>query len=524
MPRSAKRTRIAAGAVVSAAIATLIGAVLWLIATAPQGQSGPWPDIAHLLRMSALQALASTLASLVAGLGLAWALNRLRFPGRQFVAAALSAAIVTPAIVVAVGVVGVWGRAGWISAALAPFGLNAPSPFGLPAIIYAHTILNAPFAAAVLWARMEGLTPVRLKLGQSLRLAPWRRFIHLDLPAIGPALPGLGAVIFLLTFTSFPVVLLLGGGVANQTFETAIYAAVKLDFDLSRAALLAATQLLLTGLVIAPATLGAPAFAHAAPPAPLAWPERGALKLLAVLLLLAGALGLGLPLLSILVDGWAIPQILSQPLFWRAALTSLWLASFSALLTLVLALSVAAARVAAPSRLAAGALGFPAFAYLALPGVTLALGLFLGVRRLGLDPGTAAPFVVIVANALLALPFAVATLSPALATIARRTDRVAVSLRLSNWQRLRHVEWPLLGREAGLTLAMGFGFSLGDLSVISLFGTQNFSTLPWAMHRALGAYRTHDAAAIAAILLILSFTLFFFLPRSLERLARARAR
>ncbi len=74
----------------------------------------------------------------------------------------------------------------------------------------------------------------------------------------------------------------------------------------------------------------------------------------------------------------------------------------------------------------------------------------------------------------------------------------------------------------GYALAIAFVFSLGDLGVISLFGTSEFSTLPWLMYRAFGAYRTNDAEAIAAILLLLSVSAFILIPKLLDRLTNAR--
>jgi thiamine transport system permease protein len=43
------------------------------------------------------------------------------------------------------------------------------------------------------------------------------------------------------------------------------------------------------------------------------------------------------------------------------------------------------------------------------------------------------------------------------------------------------------------------------------------------MVRALGAYRSHDAAAIAALMLVLTIAAFVLLPRLFERQSRARA-
>jgi len=71
-------------------------------------------------------------------------------------------------------------------------------------------------------------------------------------------------------------------------------------------------------------------------------------------------------------------------------------------------------------------------------------------------------------------------------------------------------------------LALAFCFSLGDLGVIALFDTKDFVTLPLLMVRSLGAYRTNDAATIAALMLVLTIVAFVALPALFERLSRAR--
>jgi thiamine transport system permease protein len=184
---------------------------------------------------------------------------------------------------------------------------------------------------------------------------------------------------------------------------------------------------------------------------------------------------------------------------------------------------VSAARAAASRRSVRVAMGVPAFTYLAVPAVALSLGAFLFVRNLGLAPERAAPLVVVFANALLTLPFAVATLSPAFEAIARTRGKLIRSLGLGGVAQFTAVEWPLIAPDIGLVLALGFCFSLGDLGVIALFGTQDFATLPLLMVRALGAYRSHDAAAIAALMLVLTIGAFMLLPKLFARLADARA-
>lgn len=520
--------RIAMATALGLAIALLIAAVLAaILRAAGDAAEASRLDIWHLVRMTALQAGLTTALSLVAGTALAWALNRLRFRGRGLVVALFAAAIVTPGMVVAFGLLSIWGRSGWINqASEALFGVTLPSPaYGLSGILLAHVILDAPFAARVLLARLDSLPPERLKMGQALGLGAWQRFRLIDWPALRGSLPGLAAIIFLLAFTSFPIVLLLGGGPANQTLEVAIYSAVRLDFDLVGAVRLAATQIGICVLVILLASALAPVPTGFGRSTASRWRDGPWARGLQWLVLVVAAVTFMLPLVSVLVDGLGsgLGRVLGQPAFWTATATSLVIGSASALLTLALALALALGRAALPGSALRTALGMPAFAYLAVPAVVLSLGFFLLVRELGLLPAQAAPVVVVLANALLSLPFAMATLGPPLETLSRRRGKLVRALGLSGGQQFRAVELPLLGRDIGLMLALAFCFSLGDLGVIALFGTQDFQTLPLMMFRALGAYRNNDAAAIAALLLIGTIGAFLALPPLVERLTRARS-
>jgi len=60
---------------------------------------------------------------------------------------------------------------------------------------------------------------------------------------------------------------------------------------------------------------------------------------------------------------------------------------------------------------------------------------------------------------------------------------------------------------------LAFCFSLGDLGIIALFGSDEFSTLPWYLYQLMGSYRTTDAAGVALILLVLVVSVFIIVPR-----------
>ncbi|WP_157959818.1 hypothetical protein [Devosia submarina] len=517
--------RIAAAVALAVAITVLIALVLWAILAAATEASGTSRvDIPHLLRMTSIQAGLTTILSLAVGTALAWSLNRLRFPGRDLLVGLFASAIVTPGMVVAFGLLAIWGRNGWINqASNALFGVSIGNPaFGLSGILFAHVVLDAAFAARILLARLDAIPTNRLKTGQSLALTAWQRFALIDWPALRGSIPGIGAIIFLLAFTSFPIVLLLGGGPANQTLEVAIYAAVRQDFDLSGAVRLAATQIAVCSVVILIASALAPVPTSFGASASPLWRDSTAARMLQSLVLAIATLGFVAPLLSVLIDGFgSIGRVLAQPTFWWATVTSLAVGSASALLTLVLALALAMGRGATGNKPLRTLLGMPAFAYLAVPAVVLSLGFFLLVRSLGAAPAQAAPFVVIVANSLLALPFAIATLGPPLEAITRGRGKLMRSLGLSGWRQFRLVELPLIGRDLGVMLALAFCFSLGDLGVIALFGTQDLQTLPLMMFRAMGSYRNNDAGAIAAILLIGTVLAFAGLPKLFGKIADA---
>jgi thiamine transport system permease protein len=281
---------------------------------------------------------------------------------------------------------------------------------------------------------------------------------------------------------------------------------------------LALAQIAACSLVILISAVLAPIPSSLGPSRGQSWADSFWAQAVQWALLAICTIAFALPLLAVLIDGLTIGlgQLLMRHGFWKAAATSLAIGALSACLTLVFALALAMGRAAAAQKLLRIGLAIPAYAYLAVPAVVLGLGFFILVRDAGAEPSLVAPVIVVLANALLALPFAVATLEPPLEAIAHSRGKLIRSLGLTASEQFRLVEWPLIGRDIGVVLALSFCFSLGDLGVISLFGTENFTTLPLMMVQALGAYRTNDAAAIAALMLVLTILVFTLVPRLFE--------
>jgi thiamine transport system permease protein len=142
----------------------------------------------------------------------------------------------------------------------------------------------------------------------------------------------------------------------------------------------------------------------------------------------------------------------------------------------------------------------------------LATGWFIAASRSGVAL-SAAPFLVIAMNALTALPFALGTLSPSVQQAMAQHDRLCASLGIGGFRRLILIDLPVLRRPLGLAGAMAFVLSLGDLTAITLFGSQNLLTLPALIYAQMGSYRIDAAAGSALVLALFSMAIITLLDR-----------
>ncbi|MFM8748442.1 MAG: ABC transporter permease subunit [Aestuariivirga sp.] len=461
-----------------------------------QGIQGLDPYVLRVLAFTLLQAGLSTLLSLVLGVPLARALARRQaFRGRSMLLRLLNLPLALPSIVVIIGIIEVYGANGWLGGLF--------QIYGLPGILLAHVFFNAPLAARLILTDLERIPPESWKLAAQLGLGPAALWRLVEWPAIRSGVAGAALLIFLLCAASFAVVLTLGGGPRATTLEVAIYQSLRADFDPQRAAMLALLQLALCGgLALLAQRWGglAPGF-----PALRLAPRRYDGGALLPRLLDAGmivlALLLLLPPLAALVSA-GLFRIDWSPALGRALLTSLALGAASACLAFALVWPLAV-RSVVWRRVAALAV----LASWIVPPAALATGWFISLIGYASQWWLAA-LLVILLNALMSLPFVARALFPALGRAAQAHDRLCLSLGLSGWNRFRNVEFAAVKQAIGLALVLALILSLGDLTAIALFGTQDVMTLPALIYRQMGSYR-FDAAigtALVLALLVLSFS------------------
>ena len=201
------------------------------------------------IKFTLWQASLSASLSIVIAIPVARALARQSFPGRQALITLLGAPFILPVIVGILGLLAVFGRAGWISAVLDWAGFAKLSIYGAPGVILAHVFFNLPLVTRLLLQAWMAIPAERFRVAESLGAAPWAYFRLIEGPMLRSTVPGAFLLVFLLCLTSFVVALAVGGGPRGTTIELAIYQAFRLDFDLGKAASLALVQFLICGTV-----------------------------------------------------------------------------------------------------------------------------------------------------------------------------------------------------------------------------------------------------------------------------------
>ena len=510
------------GGLVIGLLAALIAvSAIGLLLAAP-GTDGRriWTDpyIWSILRFTVVQATLSALISIVLAIPVARALaRRPSFAGRSLLIRLLGVPMVLPTIVGVLGMVILLGRNGWLNQAWGWLGLPGRFDFyGLSGILMAHVFFNMPFAARLMLAGWATIPSEQWRLASQLGMSGPQIFRLIEWPMIREVAPGIAGLIFLLCFTSFAVVLTLGGGPPNATLEVAIYQALRFDFDLQRGLALSVLQvavcacvmavLMLWARPIAPeATLQA---ADARPDGrhPLArvidvgWLLIGAVIVLAPLAALASRFVTG-PIVTVITDGdvWAAA---GRSLGVGLAAGSLSLISGWGLLSTARWLDVRRQR-----RKLAGLLETAASLSLVVPPMVLGAGMFLVLRAVA-DPFSLGLVIVVIVNAVMGLPFVVRILNPPMTQAARRYDRLIQGLGMRPLDRFRLVDWPLLRRPIVLALGLTVALSFGDFGVIALFGTAETETLPMLLYQRLSAYRMDEAAVVAGLLILLCLFVF----------------
>jgi len=484
------------------------------------------------------QATLSMLLTLIVGLPGAYLLARYQFRGKALLRALTSVAFVMPALVVAAGFNALLGPKGWINTGLmALFQLDQP-PIEfvntLGAILVAHVFYNVSIVLRLVgdfWTRLD---PRLEQAARTLGANRWQTFRRVTLPLLAPAITAAALLVFIFDFTSFGIVLVLGGP-HYATMEVEIYYQTISLFNLPLAAVLSMLQLACTlALTLVYTRLSARlsrplnqrsqavtqkplkslrfrilagcvvGFLLVLTTAPLAALAARSLTSLQAERTRQGVLTPGLTLEFY----QALTRNEQQSLFYAPPSTAIAISLGYAATTVVLALILGLPAAWTLSHNNNSKINQALDPILMLPlgtsAVTLGLGFIVALDSPPLDL-RASPLLIPIAHTLVAFPFVVRSLTPALYSIQPRLRQAAAVLGASPRQVLRNIDLPLVGRALLVAATFAFTISIGEFGATALVARPEYPTIPIAIYRFLsrpGGLNYGQAMALSTILMV----------------------
>lgn len=468
------------------------------------------------------QAALSTLITVALALPGAYAFARFDFPGKSLLLSVSTLPFVLPTVVVAAAFSALIGERG-----LLPLNLEGT----LTIIVIAHVFYNYALALRMISSYWATQSPRIEEAARVLGAHGWRLWWDIRLAAIRPAILAASALIFIFCFTSFGVVLILGG-VRFATLEVEIFRQANSLLNLHIAAALSIFQLaLMFALLLFYTRLQAHTSTDLQAGETVTRPPKtprerafvgGNLALMALLLFA--------PLIALVVrsfrsaDGWTLQyyaalstNVRGSVLFvppLEAVGNSVAYALLTTLLSLVLGM-IAAYGLARRGRLSA--LLDPIYMLpLATSAVTLGFGFIIALDEPPLNLRTSRALIVI-AHTLVAMPFVVRSVLPALRSISPNVRGAASTLGASPSAVFRLIDLPLIGRGLIVGATFAFTVSMGEFGASLFVARPDTPTMPLVIFRLLGqpgALNYGQALAMSAILMGVCAIAFVLIEKS----------
>ncbi len=492
---------------------------------APLGEVFTDANLLEVIWFTLWQAALSTLLTVVVALPGAYVLARYEFRGRAVVRALVTVPFVLPTVVVGSAFRSLLGNDGPLGA----LGLDQ----SLAAILIAHVFFNYAVIVRTVGGLWSHLDPRQEEAARVLGASRWQAFRMVTLPALRPALAAAASIVFLFTFTSFGVILILGGP-HYSTLDVEIYRQTADLLNLRLAAALTIVQLL---AVIALLLVSARAQGHRAEALRLRAAAEvvrrpvGRQRLFLAGNLLVMAVLLGAPLAVLVERSFAVSPDHYGLAFYRALSelrrgTSLFVPPTEAIRNSLVFATIATVLAVGIGALAAFALaggrrrrngnGRAGFA---VQGVETALMLPLGVSAVTVGFGflialdappldlRGASALIPIAHALVALPLVVRILLPVLRSIDDRLRETAAVLGASPARVWREVDLPIVMRAALVAAGFAFAISLGEFGATIFIVRPDDPTLPVVIFRLLGQPGALNfGAAMAASTILMGLT------------------
>lgn len=486
----------------------------------------------HLLFFTLKQALLSAIISLLIAAIPAAILSSYSVPGRSLILSLANLCFILPSILVVLGFVIFYGNSGVLNTLLMEI-LDLEEPplrilYSLKAILLAHAYLNFPVALSLITERWSGLSDTQEKAARLMGAGRFRLFFTVTLSRILPAIISSFILIFLFCFTSFSIILVLGGGPVFSTLEVEIYRLNNISGDSSGSAALAIFSLLVNFLILIIYLFVEKKSGRREKRMSrrLRRPEGALMKTFVFLIMLLLMIFILSPLISIVVRSFIstsrrsgtgftlisygelfgiIPSRGSLTSAFPALLNSLFIALTSATLSVILGLGISLYAARCRSNL----VNLLAMLPMAVSSVTVGLGYFLIRVRLGSRSMALSYLLIILTHLVMTLPFATRTLVPAARSLDEKVLSAAKTLGSSDGRASLTVEIPALRGAIVKAYIFSFSLSMGEVNATLTLSDGRIPTLPILLYRLINSYNYQGACTIGTILILTSFAVFF---------------
>jgi len=458
------------------------------------------------------QAVLSTLLTVLLGLPGAYVFAKYRFPGRSLLRSLTLVPFVLPTIVVGVAFLAVLGPG-------SPLGLDLRGTIW--AILIAHVFYNLSIIIRGVGVFWEQIDPRIEEAARTLGASRMRVLREVTLPLLRPAILSSAALVFLFTFTSFGVILVLGD-LQHTTLEVEIWRQATAFLRLDLASALAVLQLIgVTAILVlygrtmkrdlGELPLRPPAEVARRPASVAEWAiVGGTLTMLLVIVvtplavLIARSLrtpaGLGFDHYVNLIHPTGAFALFASPV--EAIRNSIGFALPAVLIAGFIGLLSAIVVVSGRGR---GGNAFDTMLMLPLgtSAVTIGFGFLVALDR---------PFdlrssllLIPVAHSLVAIPFVVRSTVPVMEAVQHRLREAALVLGATPRQAWREVDLPLVTRALAVGALFAFAISIGEFGATSFIVRPSTVTIPIAIFRLLGRPGAFgEAMAMAVVLMVIT--------------------
>lgn len=495
------------------------------------------------------QAFLSTILTLALGLPGAYLFSHYYFHGKSLLQALTGIPFMMPTLVVAAAFNALLGSNGWLNLGLMQiFNINNPPiqfTNTLIAILVAHVFYNTTIILRMVGDFWSHLDPHLDQAARMLGANRWQAIRWVTLPILAPAIAAAALLVFIFDFTSFGVILILGGP-KFSTLEVEIYYQTISLFNLPLAAVLSLLQLACTlGLtmiytkLIRQLSIPLALKSHRVTQRRLSSHRS---KFMAGILVILLFTLLILPLGALAIRSFTRlepnrgEQSVASPgftldfyrnlqlnrndsIFFSPPVTAIAVSLSYALTTTILALSLGFPAALALSRNVTSRINNGLDAILMLPlgtsAVTLGLGFIVALDKPPLDLRSSW-ILVPLAHTLVAFPFVVRNLTPALRSIRPRIHQAAAVLGASPANVLKYIDVPLIARSVLVAATFAFTISLGEFGATSLIARPEYPTVPIAIYRLTsrpGDINYGQALALSTILMLVAGAGMFFIDR-----------